>query len=68
MLGLLTTARVTLVRPGLRPARARVSLRAMLRRRRERFIEREYRRAVANGHLPREFGTPFYKEVPRRYW
>ncbi|HWF50065.1 MAG TPA: hypothetical protein VG294_05395 [Solirubrobacteraceae bacterium] len=40
----------------------------MLRRRRERFVEREYRRAVATGHLPREFGTPFYKEIPRRYW
>jgi hypothetical protein len=68
MLGLLTGARLALVRPSL-PARTRpFSVVAAVKRRRERTIEREYRRAVASGHLPREFGTPFYKEVPRPRW
>jgi hypothetical protein len=37
-------------------------------RRRRRAVEREFRRMVANGELPREFGTPFHREVPRRRW
>jgi hypothetical protein len=68
MLGLLTGARLALVTPSL-PTRVRAfSVVAAVKRRRERTIEREYRRSVANGHLPREFGTPFYKEVPLRRW
>jgi hypothetical protein len=48
--------------------KAAFSVMATLRRRRQRFVEREYHRSVANGHLPREFGTPFYREIPRRRW
>lgn len=68
MLGLLTVARLTLARPRVPMAKVTVSLMTALRRRRERLVEREYRRAAARGHLPREFGAPFYREVPPRRW
>jgi hypothetical protein len=64
MLGLLTGVRLALPRPSL----PRFSVVAVVRRRRQRAAEREYRRTVANGHLPPEFDTPFYREVPQRRW
>ncbi|HWF49088.1 MAG TPA: hypothetical protein VG294_00475 [Solirubrobacteraceae bacterium] len=59
---------MALARPRRPMVKAAFSVMATLRRRRQRFVEREYHRSVANGHLPREFGTPFYREIPRRRW
>ncbi|MDQ6805534.1 MAG: hypothetical protein M3065_11340 [Actinomycetota bacterium] len=65
----MTGTRLALRRPTLPTARAAFSAVAVaVKRRRQRVAEREYRRAVARGHLPREFGTPFYKEVQRQRW
>jgi hypothetical protein len=68
MLGLLTGTRLALVRPSL-PVRVRgFSVVAAMKRRRERAVEREYRRAVAKGHPPPEWRAPFYPQVPRERW
>jgi len=66
MLGLLTEARLALYRPSLPTARPAFSVISAVKRRRQRAAEREYRRALATRHLPPEFDTPFFREVPRR--
>ncbi len=69
MLGLLTGTRLAHRRPSLPTARAAFSvMAAAVKGKRQRAAEREYRRAVARGHPPRELGTPFYREVPRRWY
>jgi hypothetical protein len=64
MLGLLTAARAARIKPAL----PTFAVRATVARRRRRAVEREFRRMVANGELPREFGTPSYEDRPRRRW
>lgn len=64
MLGLLTRSRLALARPSL----PRFPVRASVQDRRQRTLEHEYRRMVANGELPREFGAPFTKEDRRQRW
>jgi hypothetical protein len=62
MSGQLTTVRL----PRARTVWSRSAFTHRIERRRQRAAEREYRLMVARGHRPREFETPFYRDVPRR--
>ena len=62
MPGLLSTERLARARP--RWSRSVMS--ARIRERRERTVERAFRRMVARGEIPREFAAQFDKPDPRR--